>query len=284
MGSSSEEEDNMQKTSSDEHSNADGIEIDESYPLQVGSSSATPKRQKTGVAGSITLRVEGHTLIFGSRDRRTNVGGRLFEKKVEMEGEMGANHEPKGEIRTLNGKLYFRDKRCRQWSELFQIDQQNPTDPCLARGEYHEKFRKQFLEEDARKGDFGKCLHVRVMLAHTDLLANPPDRGDADGDETSYIDYQKEWGEDESTWNHVTDDRGRQLFSGGNRPNDLDCRQPTDLWKHKGVLLIDQDNHPLRHLPSINRTFSTALEGWRLDALRKRFPYLLVQEYVVSTL
>ena len=113
---------------------------------------------------------------------------------------------------------------------------------------------------------------------YADASAHPPERGDAEGDETSYIDYQKEWGEDESTWDHIVNGEGRKLFGGDQRPGSLDYEQPTNLWKHKGVLLIDQDNHPLRYLPDINRTFSSALEGWRLDALRKRFPYLLVVE------
>ena len=68
------------------------------------------------------------------------------------------------------------------------------------------------------------------------------------------------------------------MFRLPGRPWAIDISQHNEYWVHEGAYLLDADNHPLRWLPEINRTFSSALEGWRLDALRKRYPWLLVQE------
>ena len=71
----------------------------------------------SGIKKKITLRVEGSVLIFRSLDRRVKLGGKLFQKRSKMEGEMGGNHQAKGETRWVNGIMLFRDKHFLNWSE-----------------------------------------------------------------------------------------------------------------------------------------------------------------------
>ena len=99
-----------------------------------------------------------------------------------------------------------------------------------------------------------------------------------DDDETSFVDYQKDWSSDPTTWDNITDEQGRRVFREPARPADLENQRKLNWWYIDGAVLLDQDNHPLRDIPGLNRSSSTALEGWRLDALRKRFPHTVVQE------
>ena len=134
-----------------------------------------------------------------------------------------------------------------------------------ARGEYHETYRREFLDEDARKGKF----------------EHEPASGSTDLDKTSFVEAQKKWGESPKTWKHFVDKNGRRVFEPKTRPKDVPgFDDEYHWWYHHGVVLLDQDNHPLREIPGLNRTLSSALEGWRIDALRKLFPKLMVTEYV----
>ena len=132
-----------------------------------------------------------------------------------------------------------------------------------ARGEYHEKYRGQFIEEDARKGTW---VYV-------------PSSGRARLDRTSFVRAQKNWGCSPKLLLNIVDKNGRKIYEQSQRPNDVPGEEDKhDWWVHDGAVLLDQDNHPLHDIPGLNRTFTTALEGWRIDALRKLFPNLMLTE------
>ena len=101
----------------------------------------------------------------------------------------------------------------------------------------------------------------------------------ADHDETSFVNYQKSWSADPTTWDGIVDEQGRRVFIDG-PPVISPQWKEAHWWWYEGAVLLDQDNHPLRDIPGLNRAFSSELEGWHLDALRKRYPYTTIGEYV----
>ncbi|KAL9131174.1 MAG: hypothetical protein Q9217_000827 [Psora testacea] len=180
-------------------------------------------------------------------DRRRRPKGRLAEKIANVGGNVGANFRARGETTTIKGKLFFKDENFPGWT----------------RGEYHQTHRKRFIREDAKLGRF-TCR---------------PERGQASGDETSFLPYQKNWSSYPVTWDNITDEQGRKVFREPNRPADLERWVRPGWWRLDDAVLLDQDNHPLRDIPGLNRAFSSALEGWRLDALRKRYPHTTIQDF-----
>ena len=49
-------------------------------------------------------------------------------------------------------------------------------------------------------------------------------------------------------------------------------------WIHDGRVLLDIKNHPVKDWPGLNKTLSSAIEGWRWEALMRIYPWLIVAE------
>ena len=61
--------------------------------------------------------------------------------------------------------------------------------------------------------------------------------------------------------------------SKGRRPSE----NPSD-WIHEGQVLIDSKNHAVKDWPGVNKTLSSAIEGWRWEALMRIYPWLTSAE------
>ena len=206
-----------------------------------------PPPKKTKAGGKIKVTVRGRWAVFKSTDKRFRFGSAFQQRKAKAKTDRGANNEARGRTSLIRGKLFFKDKHFPKWT----------------RGEYHEGYRKQFLEEDARKGKF----------------KHKPAEGKGPLDLTSFVPEQKNWGGAREQWRYFIDHVGRQIFSLPYRPGSYPNQYAEYGWWRLGdVVLLDQDNHPLRDIPGLNRTFSSEIEGWRIDALRKLYPQLKIGE------
>ena len=175
------------------------------------------------------------------------------ERMAVMHGEnqIGANMELKGRVRqTRAGGLEFYDKKDNRWI------------PAA----YHEQFRKEFIET-AKKAEKS--------------YSNGPRRGADRLDATANCSYmgQNEWEFDRDGWNSILDQQNRQVMKLADRPDDVAEGPEPEWWVHKGLLLLDGDNHPVNYWTCIPLTFSSELEGGRMEALRRVFPWLKIQDF-----
>ena len=46
------------------------------------------------------------------------------------------------------------------------------------------------------------------------------------------------------------------------------------VWGHRGLVVLDQESHPILNWPQLPHTLSSKLEGWRIEALRRTIPGL----------
>jgi len=115
-----------------------------------------------------------------------------------------------------------------------------------------------------------------------DVLGLQPARGGGDGerddDDTSFEPAQASWGPDRADWDNIVDARGRKVLYELKPPTDLPKPPQPTPWIHDGLVLLDQDNHPVRHIPGLNRAFSSELESFRIEALKRLFPQTIMPE------
>ena len=106
------------------------------------------------------------------------------------------------------------------------------------------------------------------LLALTDSnghYVHPRAQGTAANDRTAYLASQHNWGPERDQWHHIP----------GNILNRLEKReykglnhdQRPGLWYHRGLLVLDHDNHPVRLFPELPDTLSSVVEGWLIEAI-----------------
>ncbi len=83
---------------------------------------------------------------------------------------------------------------------------------------------------------------------------------------TSYCPAQQNWTPDKAT---VIDSKGRQILFMVDAPNDFVHNPKVGPMIHSGLIMLDNDDHPVRDFPNVPRCFSTALEGWYLESIRR---------------
>jgi len=173
---------------------------------------------------------------------------KLAKGVTRIAGKVAGNKRAKGEVKWEGGQMFFKDKNYPEWT------------PAV----YHESLRKQFIAKDARRG----------------TPRNTPIRGLADGDETSYEPAQQDWGPESKDWDNIVDAHGNTVMGKLEPPAGFlrGLLKPGPM-KHDGLILLDMDNHPVRDIPGLNRTFSTELEDWRMEALRRIFPQSITQDF-----
>lgn len=89
------------------------------------------------------------------------------------------------------------------------------------------------------------------------LLDVPPARGKDDIDITAYHPDQQTWGFDRER-------RPEILFQ--YQRTEYQTSEVKALMDDDGNIVLDEDNHPIRHFPVLPLTISTAAEGFRLEA------------------
>lgn len=83
---------------------------------------------------------------------------------------------------------------------------------------------------------------------------------------TSYCPAQQSWTSDKAT---VTDSKGRQVLFMIDAPDDFIRNPQVGPMIHKGLIMLDNDEHAVRDFPNVPRCFSNYIEGWHLEGIRR---------------
>lgn len=172
--------------------------------------------------------------------RRAKIAAEYGADKV------GSDGEPKGTTRfhPVSGQLEWYDADERFWRAAAP----------------HNDFRREFIALDNKMDNYDV----------------DPARGSTPDDVTSNCSYlgQNKWRFDrEYGWDSILDADGNKVMFLANKPERLE-ETIAELWIHKGLVMLDIDDHPVLKWQGIPLCFSSKLEGCRMEALRKVFPWL----------
>ncbi len=111
----------------------------------------------------------------------------------------------------------------------------------------------------------------------TDRTDWAPRRGFADFDETSHMDIQRPWSGDHLET--IVDPAGKKVMFDLKRPR---LPKPADPgnWMLDDKVLLDHNNRPVKAWTDLNKTLSTEIEDWRLEAIRRLYWWLRMDEFV----
>ncbi|KAL9131173.1 MAG: hypothetical protein Q9217_000826 [Psora testacea] len=155
----------------------------------------------------------------------------------------------KGRVRGEGGSLDWYDEKGKEWRHA----------------DYHSNWRHEFIELDR-----GNTPYVNTPIAGGDSL-----------DVTSNCSYlgQHAWEfETPEQLALILDDDGNQVMVLNEAP-DRSVRPEPRYWIHRGMVMLDQDDNAVFAWPNIPRCFSSALEGERMEALRRVFPWLRANDF-----
>lgn len=85
---------------------------------------------------------------------------------------------------------------------------------------------------------------------------------------------QNTWTFDPQGWDNIVDSEGNKVMFLKKAPPRFDEYPQVKYWRHKGLLMLDPDDHPVLDWASIPMVFSSKLEGGRMEALKRVFPWL----------
>ena len=80
----------------------------------------------------------------------------------------------------------------------------------------------------------------------------------------------------------IVDSAGRKIFYDDERASKANRGQKPPgpgYWIHNGKILLDRDNRPVKPWTDLNRTISSAIADWHLEALRRLYWWATVDEY-----
>lgn len=158
---------------------------------------------------------------------------------------IGADEEVKGETRTRSdGFLDWKEPGTEEWL---------PAAP-------HDWFRMDFID----------------MSKMEEPYVTEPGRGLHDLDITSScsVQGQNTWTFDPQGWYNIIDMDGNKVMYMNKAPVRLQEPPQGKYWRHKGLIMLDPDDHPVLDWTDIPMVFSSRLEGGRMEALKRVFPWL----------
>ena len=158
---------------------------------------------------------------------------------------VGSDDEPKGETRIrADGVLEWKNPKTGAWC---------PAAP-------HDSFRQDFIN----------------MSSGDALYSQPPDRGIDPTDITSNCSFlgQNQWSFDPKGLKSIFDSEGNQVMCLERRPDRYQEYPDGPIWVHNGMVMLDQDDRPLLNYPGLPLVLSSQLEGSRMEALKRVFPWL----------
>ena len=173
-------------------------------------------------------------------------------KIAEEHGSVGATDTPKGETRQRNGVTEWYDPALEIWRLAAPLDD----------------YRRLIINEDNGR----------------DSYAYLPDHGLGDGDITTFPVTdglgQKYWHfHNRSSFEHILDAGGNQVMYLLKRPKtNFEIPNP-DYMMYDGVIMLDPDDWPILDWPGLPRCISSQIEGWRIEALRRVFPWLALPHF-----
>ena len=158
---------------------------------------------------------------------------------------IGADEELKGETRPrADGFFDWKEPGTGKWL---------PAAP-------HDWFRQDFINIDHTYAPYLK----------------PPDRGIHDLDITSHCSAlgQNTWNFDPEGWDNIVDGEGNKVMFLNKAPARFQEYPQGSYWCYKELIMLDPDDRPVLNWTSIPMVFSSKLEGGRMEALKRVFPWL----------
>ena len=210
----------------------------------------------------VGVNARSRTQQYGKTKKRRaalNEAGQLQSKRaerrakiVEKHGSVSSLDMPKGTVREKDGGTEWLDPVLQKWCLAAPLDD----------------YRHQIIFEDSALGPYDF----------------PPDHGVHVDDVTTFpLDdriNQRHWHlGDRSSWGNIQDTKGNQVMYLLERPNvDIELPSP-GFMMYGNVIMLDPDDHPIINWPYIPRCFSSQVEGGRVEALRRIFPWLSLSQF-----
>ncbi|MDI1491615.1 MAG: hypothetical protein OHK93_002824 [Ramalina farinacea] len=188
------------------------------------------------------------------RPRRTLVESKgesnMSKKKQELEAKYGAGNVTKDN--KVRGNVIMNGNQMLWYDNKAQIYL-----PCV----YHDDIREDLI-------------HIATNLyPEYDV---PPAKGLDPFDITSNCSALGQ-----NNWSVATDEDLAKIHDADGVPVMLLSEKPQrrepvlpPVWGHRGLVVLDQESHPILNWSQLPHTLSSKLEGWRLEALRRTIPGL----------
>lgn len=194
-----------------------------------------------------TMRLKKHAAAIRRANAPPSKASMRRAELIAMYGArmIGADEELKGETRSrTDGFLDWKEPSTGKWL---------PAAP-------HDWFRLDFID---------------INNADAPYL-QAPDRGLHELDVTSNCSAlgQNTWIFDPLGWDDIIDSEGNKVMFSKKAPARFhECPQGK-YWRYKGLIMLDPDDRPVLDWVGIPKAFSSKLEGGRMEALKRVFPWL----------
>ncbi|KAL9639735.1 MAG: hypothetical protein Q9164_000747 [Protoblastenia rupestris] len=213
---------------------------------EVNNSIETPSLQRRGI-----VQIPKETC---KRNIKPITPSQLSQKRDKLaksfgEDRIGCENKIKGRVREKDGLLEWHDHKKNTWKSA----------------DYHSNWRHEFIEMDGQNAPY----------------VSAPAHGGDHLDITSNCTYLNQHVWKFKTPEHlalIADDDGNQVMQLGERPKSSPRPEPF-YWIHRGMIMLDQNDNAVLAWPNIPRCFSSALEGERMEALKRVFPWLQTEDF-----
>ena len=105
-------------------------------------------------------------------------------------------------------------------------------------------------------------------------LDEEPECGEGDDNITSFGHAQMHWKSDPDTWSNIVDRNGNQVMLLDEPPQRTIPTPEVGYLIHEDLIMLDPDDNPIVDWPDIPLTFASKMKGWRMEALRRVYPWL----------
>lgn len=201
-------------------------------------------RQKRNTMGRVTAVVQDGQPKSKRAEKRAHI---LFEH-----GSVSATDKPRGLTRMNRGVL--------EWYNPDRLTF-HPAAPL-------DHYRRQIISEDNALGHYD--YEADRGLHANDVTTFPQD--DTLG--------QKRWNvKDRHSWGNIQDEDGNQVMYLVEKPDrDIETPEP-GFMVYDNLIMLDPDSNPILAWPGIPRLMSSNMEGGRIEALRRIYPWLSLPQF-----
>lgn len=223
----------------------DGNLVDHETEMPPPPSRQTPQRKTRGRAAS---NVPDGQPKSKRAERRAQIYNQL--------GSVGATDHAKGTTRTTSsGSLEWYNPETTTWNAAAPLDD----------------YRRRIIDEDSTLGQY---LHEPERGIHQDDVTTLPWNDPLEH-------KQKDWNlkDRKNGWADVKDKLGYQVLYLIDRPDKKPETPEVGFMMYDNKIMLDPDDNPIIDWPGIPRLFSSALEGSRIEALRRIYPWLSIYQF-----
>ena len=174
-------------------------------------------------------------------------------KIIQQHGSVSALDRPKGETRERSdGLLEWYDGVEEVWHLAAPLDQ----------------YRRRIIEEDDANDTYD--FEPASGLHKDDITTFPP------SDDIG----MKYWNVvDRKSWGTIQDEESNEVLYLLERPDTRIDTPEVGYMMYDGLIMLDPDDDPIFDWPGIPRLFSSAMEGARIESMRRIWPWLSLPQF-----